>query len=53
LTGSSLTAAPGGYTLGLSLTFSGTFTGSKNVYMEAEPAVGSATAFKLEGTWTP
>ncbi|MGA3026770.1 MAG: choice-of-anchor D domain-containing protein [Bryobacteraceae bacterium] len=53
LTGSSLTAAPGGYTLGLSLTFSGTFTGSKNVYMEAEPVVGTATGFKLEGTWTP
>ncbi|MGA3026769.1 MAG: choice-of-anchor D domain-containing protein [Bryobacteraceae bacterium] len=53
LTGSSLALAPGGLTLGLSLTFSGTFTGSRNVYMETEPVSGSATGFQLEGTWTP
>jgi hypothetical protein len=56
LTGSSVAATPGGVTLGLSLTFSGTFTGTQNVYMDTVPfpyAPGTATGYQLQGTWTP
>jgi hypothetical protein len=53
LTASSVTLTPGGITLGLSLTFGGTFTAQQNVYMETIPYTGTATGFVLQGTWKP
>jgi hypothetical protein len=54
LTGSSITATPGGDTVGISLTFSATFTGSKNVYVETNPfSPGTSTGLVLKGTWVP
>jgi len=51
----SSSATPSGtdLTLVLSITFSSSFAGSKNVYMMATSVAGSGTGWILRGGWTP
>jgi subtilisin-like proprotein convertase family protein len=49
------TATPNGnnLTLVLQLTFAGSFTGLKNIYMLAGSATGPSTGWLTKGSWTP
>jgi hypothetical protein len=51
-TGSSFSTAGNNFTLNVALTFSGSFVGSKNAYLDA---VGKtqASGWVMKGTWTP
>jgi YVTN family beta-propeller protein len=51
--GSSYSAGGNDATLTLALTFSGTFTGQKNVYLQSWDAGGLSSGWVQEGTWTP
>jgi len=51
-TGSSVSTSGDDLTLTVSLTFSGTFTAQKNVYLYAG-GKSSNSGWTLEGTWTP
>jgi len=50
---SSVTTNGNQLTLNAVLTFSASFTGSKNVYMSVTGFSGQGVPFTLEGTWTP
>jgi len=52
-TGSSVTASGNDLSVTYNLTFSGSFTGAKNVYMSGTDASGTNTGGVLEGSWTP
>jgi hypothetical protein len=52
-TGSSYTPSGNNATLVVALTFTGTFTGQKNVYLYAIDTNGTNTGFVPAGTWTP
>jgi len=52
--GSSVGTAGNNLTLNLALTFSGTFTGTKNVYLlSQESNLIIDSGWVKEGTWTP
>jgi hypothetical protein len=51
-TGSSFSISGNNLTLNVNLTFSGTFTGQKDVYLYANGRTAN-TSFVLEGTWAP
>jgi hypothetical protein len=50
---SSVTMAGNDLTLNVALTFSGTFTGAKNVYLYAAGLNGKNSGWLKEGAWTP
>ena len=50
---SSVTTAGNDLTLSVALSFSGTFTGAKNVYLYAAGISGQNTGWVKEGAWTP
>ncbi len=52
-TGSSYGVSGNNATLSVALTFSGTFTGQKNVYLAATENNASTSGWVLKGTWTP
>jgi hypothetical protein len=52
-TGSSFSTSGNNLTLNVSLTFTGTFTGQKNVYLLAACTTGTTGNWVLKGTWTP
>ena len=53
-TGTSVTTSGNTLTINFAITFGSTFTGSKNVYMEAINSSGSmSSGWTEEGTWTP
>jgi len=53
-TGTSVTTSGNTLTINFAITFGSTFTGSKNVYMEAISSSGSVSSgWTQEGTWTP
>jgi hypothetical protein len=52
-TGSSVTKTTSSLTLNVSVTFAGTFTGLKNVYVSAAGSDGLKTGYVQLGTWTP
>jgi Astacin (Peptidase family M12A) len=51
--GSSISKSGNNLTLNVALTFTGTFTGVKNVYGYASGNDGLSSGWVLEGTWTP
>ena len=50
---SSVTSSGNDLTLNVALTFSGTFSGAKNVYLYAAGPSGKNSGWVKEGTWTP
>jgi hypothetical protein len=52
-TGSSFSNAGNNLTLNVALTFTGTFTGLKNIYMYAAENNGTTAGWTQKGTWTP
>lgn len=52
-TGSSYGVGGNNATLAVALTFSGTFTGQKNISLLAQAKNGSTSGWVQEGTWTP
>ena len=50
--GSSVSTSGNNLTLNIALTFAATYTGTKNIYMQALGIVGSS-GWVLKGTWTP
>jgi len=51
--GSSVGTAGNNLTLNVALTFSGTFTGTKNVYLLSQENNLTNSGWVKEGTWTP
>jgi hypothetical protein len=52
-TGSSYSVSGNNGTLTAAITFSGTFTGSKNVYLLSQDIGGASSGWVEKGTWTP
>jgi hypothetical protein len=52
-TGSSISVSGNNVTLNLALAFSGTFVGSKNVYLYASESNATTSGWVQKGTWTP
>jgi hypothetical protein len=50
---SSVSVAGANLTVNVALSFSGTVTGAKNVYLNGADADGKNTGWVKEGTWTP
>src|SRR5205085_1188198 len=51
-TGGSVTSGGNNLTVPVNVTFSSTFTGSKNIYALAQNIAGSRSAWQTLGTWT-
>ena len=51
--GSSVSTSGTNLTLNLALTFKAAFTGTKNIYMQAQDMAGLTSGWTSRGTWTP